>query len=59
MGLSLQKFYRTMRLRYGMWLLQNTSRTITDIGQDCGFSDTAHFSRGFRAVFKKTPTDYR
>ena len=59
MGLSLQKFYRTMRLRYGMWLLQNTSRTITDIGQDCGFSDTAHFSRAFRAVFNKTPTDYR
>jgi|TARA_B110000003_G_scaffold219032_1_gene218743 transcriptional regulator GlxA family with amidase domain len=58
-GDSLQKFYRKIRLRYGLWLLQNTDRLITDIGQDCGFSDTAHFSRVFRQAFEKKPTDYR
>ena len=58
-GDSLQKFYRKIRLRYGLWLLQNTDRLITDIGQDCGFSDTAHFSRVFRQAFGKKPTDYR
>ena len=58
-GDSLQKFYRKIRLRYGLWLLQNTDRLITDIGQDCGFSDTAHFSRVFRQAFAKKPTDYR
>jgi len=46
-------------LRYGLWLLQNTDRLITDIGQECGFSDTAHFSRVFRQAFDKKPTDYR
>ena len=56
---SLQKFYRKIRLRYGLWLLQNTDRMITEIGQDCGFSDTAHFSRAFRTAFDKKPTDYR
>ena len=56
---SLQKFYRKMRLRYGLWLLQNTERLITDIAQECGFSDTAHFSRAFRISFDKKPTDYR
>ena len=56
---SLQKFYRKMRLRYGLWLLQNTERLITDIAQECGFSDTAHFSRAFRVIFDKKPTDYR
>ena len=58
-GESLQKFYRKIRLRYGLWLLQNTDRLITDIGQECGFSDTAHFSRVFRQAFDKKPTDYR
>ena len=58
-GDSLQKFYRQIRLRYGLWLLQNTDRLVTDIGQDCGFSDTAHFSRMFRQAFEKKPTDYR
>jgi len=56
---SLQKFYRKIRLRYGLWLLQNTKRLITDIAQECGFADTAHFSRAFRAAFDKKPTDYR
>ncbi len=58
-GDSLQKFYRQIRLRYGLCLLQNTDRLVTDIGQDCGFSDTAHFSRVFRQAFEKKPTDYR
>ncbi|MBT3671375.1 MAG: GlxA family transcriptional regulator [Porticoccaceae bacterium] len=56
---SLQRFYRKIRLRYGLWLLQNTTRLITDIAQECGFADTAHFSRAFRAAFDKKPTDYR
>jgi transcriptional regulator GlxA family with amidase domain len=56
---SLQKFYRKIRLRYGLWLLQNTKRLITDIAQECGFADTAHFSRAFRVIFDKKPTDYR
>ena len=58
-GESLQKFYRAIRLSYGLWLLQNTPRSITDIAQECGFADTAHFSRAFRSVFGKRPTEYR
>ena len=58
-GESLQKFYRAIRLSYGLWLLQNTPRSITDIAQECGFADTAHFSRAFRTVFAKRPTEYR
>ena len=58
-GESLQKFYRAIRLSYGLWLLQNTPRSITDIAQECGFADTTHFSRAFRTVFGKRPTEYR
>ena len=56
---SLQKFYRKIRLRYGLWLLENTGRLVTEIGQDCGFSDTAHFSRAFRDTFGQKPTEFR
>jgi transcriptional regulator GlxA family with amidase domain len=58
-GVSLQRFYRKIRLNYGLWLLQNTPRSITDIAQDTGFSDTAHFSRAFRAAFDKKPMECR
>ncbi len=58
-GLSPQQFSRQLRLRYGFWLLTNSERSITEIGQECGFSDTAHFSRQFRTTFGKTPTDVR
>jgi len=58
-GDSLQRFYRKIRLNYGLWLLQNTPRLITDIAQETGFADTAHFSRAFRAAFDKKPTECR
>lgn len=35
------------------------ARTITEIALGCGFSDSAHFSRAFRARYGKTPRDYR
>ncbi len=58
-GESLQKLYRSIRLRFGLWLLKNSERSITDIAQECGFADTAHFSRAFRIEFEKKPTEYR
>ncbi|MGL6159110.1 GlxA family transcriptional regulator [Microbulbifer sp.] len=58
-GESLQRLYRNIRLRYGLWLLQNSERSITDIAQECGFADAAHFSRAFRTEFDKKPTECR
>lgn len=34
-------------------------RSITEIAFDCGFSNTAHFSRSFRARFGECPRIYR
>ncbi|RTL70348.1 MAG: GlxA family transcriptional regulator [Hyphomicrobiales bacterium] len=48
--------YRRLRLRYAMWLLQNTRRTITQVGIEAGFVDSAHFSRHFKQLFKITPS---
>lgn len=51
--------YRTMRLAHGHWLLLNTSRTITEIAFECGFSDAAHFSRWFKRAYQSPPSKFR
>lgn len=48
--------YRRLRLRYAMWLLQNSRRSITEIGIEAGFVDSAHFSRHFKQLFNLTPS---
>ena len=58
-GESLQRLYRNMRLGYGLWLLQRPESSVTNIAQECGFADTAHFSRAFRAQFGMSPSQAR
>ncbi|MEC9482160.1 MAG: helix-turn-helix domain-containing protein, partial [Halomonas sp.] len=59
LGVSPQKFARELRLRYGLWLLHYTGKSVTEIGERCGFADTAHFSRHFRTTFGMSPSDVR
>lgn len=59
LGVTPQRFMRNLRLRYGLWLLHYTPRSVTDIGEQCGFSDTAHFSRQFRETFGYSPSQAR
>jgi transcriptional regulator GlxA family with amidase domain len=53
------EFYRTLRLRYARWLLDNTTRHVTDIALDAGFADCAHFSRQFKAAHGFAPSEQR
>ncbi|MCO5118835.1 MAG: GlxA family transcriptional regulator [Burkholderiaceae bacterium] len=48
--------YRRLRLRYAKWLLENTHHSITEIGHETGFCDTAHFSRHFKQLFSVAPS---
>lgn len=59
LGVSPLKFSRDLRLRYGLWLLHYSSKSITEIGERCGFADTAHFSRHFRSAFGTSPSEMR
>ncbi|MFC0269665.1 GlxA family transcriptional regulator [Kushneria aurantia] len=59
LGVSPQKFARELRLRYGLWMLNFTAHSITEIGERCGFADTAHFSRSFKDTFGFTPSEVR
>jgi transcriptional regulator GlxA family with amidase domain len=58
-GLSPTRFYRQLRLRYAMWRLRSTARTVTAIAQEAGFADCAHFSRQFREFFGVNPSSIR
>lgn len=58
-GESLQRLYRNMRLGYGLWLLQRPDSSVTNIAEECGFADTAHFSRAFRSQFNMSPSEAR
>ena len=54
-----QTIWRTMRLQHARWRLMNSTRTITQIAHECGFSDSAHFSRWFKRDFGEAPRTYR
>ncbi|WP_423823293.1 GlxA family transcriptional regulator [Salinisphaera sp. SPP-AMP-43] len=56
LGMSPSMFSRDLRLRYGLWLLRNTRRSVTEISAECGFSDNAHFTRQFKRQFECSPS---
>jgi len=56
---SPQEVWRDMRLHHARWRLMNSKRTITQIAYECGFADSSHFSRSFKARFGETPRQYR
>lgn len=58
-GQSPAAIWREMRLAHGHWLLLNTNRTVTQVAYECGFADTAHFSRWFRRAYGEAPKIFR
>ena len=58
-GKSPQSVWREMRLEHARWRLMNSSRSITRIAHECGFTDSSHFSRWFKRVYSETPQAYR
>jgi transcriptional regulator GlxA family with amidase domain len=55
-GLSPQRFLLRARLQRAGWLLQTSDLSLTTIAANCGFADSAHFSREFRKAFRCTPS---
>ncbi len=58
-GLSFSRLVRLVRVHEACRLLKKSDVPITVIGFCAGFSDSAHFSRDFRASTGMTPSDYR
>ncbi len=49
----------TARLNAATQLLLGSHATLAEIGYACGFSDQAHFARGFKKHTGTTPLDFR
>lgn len=52
-------YLQQVRLRRAAALLRDSSRAITDIALDCGFTSSSRFSRTFRQHYGCTPSVYR
>lgn len=51
--------WRRIRLTHAHWMLLNSHRSVTRIAMECGFADSAHFSRWFRREYGEAPTVFR
>ncbi|NRT55082.1 GlxA family transcriptional regulator [Sphaerotilus uruguayifluvii] len=50
-GLGPHEFSVRLRLRHAHWMTQHTRLPLSQIALECGFGDSAGFSRRFREVF--------
>jgi len=58
-GMSPHEYLTQYRLSRARDLLLNTDKTVSEIGEACGFRDVFSFSRGFRKKFGLSPTQFR
>ena len=58
-GLPPHQYLLGLRVQRACAMLINTSRSITDIALDIGFSCSSDFSRTFKKVMNMTPRDFR
>ncbi len=52
-------YLQVYRLYQAESILLSSDDTVTQIAMHCGFSDSSHFIRAFRAEFDMTPAKYR
>ena len=58
-GKSIQEYLMDLRMEEAKKLLTNTSRSITEIGYSCGFTDSPSFCRHFKKSVGCTPLQFR
>ena len=52
-------YLQQVRLQHAAALLRDSSKAITDVALDCGFTSLSRFSGAFRRRFGATPSAYR
>ena len=58
-GRTIQQAYMDMKIAQACWLMLRTSRTLSQIATDTGFSDPSHLNRIFRLHLGLTPGKWR
>lgn len=59
MKVSPKQYIMQKRLSKSQKLLRETKKSVTEIAYECGFYDTAQFSRLFKKNFSISPSEYR
>ena len=58
-GTPPHRFHVSRRIERGKAMLADTSRSVTEVGMQLGFSETSAFTATFRKFTGRTPTDFR
>lgn len=58
-GLSFCKFLTEVRMETALELLKNPLNSIGEISEKVGYKNQYHFSRSFKVLFGKPPSEYR
>lgn len=58
-GVTLTDYVNQRRVDYAIFLLNSTNMQVQTIAQHCGMPDVNYFTRTFRKMTGKTPTQYR
>ena len=58
-GKSCKEDIITARLERAKWILENTSISVADVAEQCGYLNTSHFIRQFSSKLSVSPTEYR
>ncbi|TIW20763.1 MAG: GlxA family transcriptional regulator [Mesorhizobium sp.] len=56
---SPMRYYARLRLERAKRLIEQTNMPFLEIAVACGFVSSSHFSKCFREIFGKTPSDWR
>ena len=56
-GDSVANFIRTIRLQKAMEILQTDQLTVAEVAYQTGFKDPAHFSKSFKAMYGRNPSE--
>lgn len=58
-GMTPKRFILETRLRYALFLVENSTLPITAIAFETGFSDSAHLATAFRQKYQSSPSEFR
>lgn len=58
-GQTLHQYVIAYRFKLAKRLLQLTSKSISEIAEECGFTDASYFTKSFKASFGVTPKEFR
>jgi AraC family transcriptional regulator, exoenzyme S synthesis regulatory protein ExsA len=53
------KWIQKRRVEHAANILANSSQSVTQIAYETGFEDVSHFSRVFKKIIGKSPSDYK